>query len=103
MSDKIFVGRIKAEEMNGSNGPWVKTSISFNQEDLDKLKSYMNQAGYVNLNLNRSKKGSEYMEINTYQPNQQPQPQQYTAPQNVTPAPVEPPVMPSMDDSDLPF
>ena len=71
MADKIFVGRVTAEDMNGSNGPWVKTKISFNAEDLAKLAQYQNEKGYVNLNFNRSQKGSEYMEIDLWQPTQQ--------------------------------
>jgi len=86
MSEKIFVGRVTAEEMNSTNGPWTKTKISFNQEDLDKLKQYQNEKGYVNLNFNRSKKGNEYIEIDTWQPTQQPAaPQSYTAPPEITP------------------
>ena len=33
MSEKIFVGRVTAEDMQGSNGPWIKTKISFNADD----------------------------------------------------------------------
>tara|TARA_R100000808_G_C2087885_1_gene109366 strand:- start:43 stop:432 length:390 start_codon:yes stop_codon:yes gene_type:complete len=77
VSNKIFVGRVKTEEKTGVNGPWTKTSISFNQSDLDLLRSHMNQAGYVNLDFNRSKKGNEYIEINTYKPQKQ---QSYQAP-----------------------
>jgi len=88
MSEKIFVGRVTAEEMNSTNGPWTKTKISFNQEDLDKLKQYQNEKGYVNLNFNRSKKGNEYIEIDTWQPTQQPAaPQSYTAPPEIAPLP----------------
>ena len=72
MADKIFVGRVTADDMEGSNGPWVKTKISFNAEDLAKLAEHQNEKGYVNLNFNRSKKGSEYMEIDLWQPTQQP-------------------------------
>lgn len=74
MSEKIFVGRVTSEEMNSANGPWTKTKISFNQDDMAKLQCYMNAKGYVNLNFNRSKKGSEYIEIDTWQPTQQPAP-----------------------------
>ena len=86
--EKIFVGRVTAEDMQGSNGPWVKTKISFNQKDLDLLVQHQNEKGYVNLNFNRSQKGSEYMEIDTWQPTQQPQqPQQQPVPvqQQATP------------------
>ena len=91
MSNKIFVGRVKTEEKNGINGPWTKTSISFNKDDLAKLQEHMNEAGYVNLDFNRSKKGNEYIEINTYKPQQS-----YQAPpvQNVAPS------MPHFEDND---
>jgi hypothetical protein len=98
MADKIFVGRVTAEDMSGSNGPWVKTKISFNAEDLAKLAQYQNEKGYVNLNFNRSQKGSEYMEIDTWQPTQQAAPVQQQA--------QTPPVMPalgSVEDDGLPF
>ncbi len=83
---KIFVGRVTSEEMTSANGPWTKTKISFNQDDLAKLQEHMNAKGYVNLNFNRSKKGSEYIEIDTWQPTQQPAP--------------TPPVMPPMNPGD---
>ena len=90
---KIFVGRVTSEEMTSANGPWTKTKISFNQDDLAKLQEHMNAKGYVNLNFNRSKKGSEYIEIDTWQPTQQPAP---------TPPPVMPP-MPSLDAPEISF
>ena len=99
MSEKIFVGRVTAEDMQGSNGPWIKTKISFNADDLAKLAAYQNEKGYVNLNFNRSKKGSEYMEIDTWQPTQQPQ----AAPQFQQPVSQGvPPVMP-ITDADIAF
>ena len=116
--DKIFVGRVTSEEMTSANGPWTKTKISFNVEDMTKLKDHMNEKGYVNLNFNRSKKGNEYIEIDTWQPTQQHQPEaappqasvpagpeitEAAPPQAVAP-PVDTPVMPPMDDSaEVPF
>ena len=100
MSEKIFVGRVTAEDMQGSNGPWIKTKISFNADDLAKLAAYQNEKGYVNLNFNRSKKGSEYMEIDTWQPTQQPQAApQYQAPVSQGAAPIQG----SVEASDIPF
>ena len=96
--DKIFVGRVTSEEMTSANGPWTKTKISFNVEDMTKLKDHMNEKGYVNLNFNRSKKGNEYIEIDTWQPTQQPE----AAP----PQAVAPPEMPELSqdpESDIPF
>ena len=88
--NKIFVGRVTTEEMTSASGPWTKTKISFNVEDMTKLKDHMNEKGYVNLNFNRSQKGSEYMEIDTWQPTQQPQqPQQQPAPVQQQAAPIQ--------------
>jgi len=66
MSEKIFVGGVKVREMNGKNGPWQTTRISFKLDDLNLMAQHVNSAGFVNLNLNRSKKGSEYLEIDTW-------------------------------------
>jgi len=87
--NKEFVGFVKVKEMNGPNGAWQYTQISFKDEDLQKLAQFKNAAGYVNLKLNRSQKGSEYLEIDTYGLNNNPSPQQQPA----APA-FEPPPMP---------
>jgi len=103
MSEKIFVGRVTAEDMQGSNGPWIKTKISFNAEDLAKLAAHQNEKGYVNLNFNRSKKGSEYMEIDTWQPTQQPQAApQYQAPPQGQVVNQAAPIQGSVEASDIP-
>ena len=89
---KIFVGFVKVKEVQGKNGAWDYTQISFKDEDLAKLAQYKNDAGYVNLKLNRSQKGSEYLEIDTYGLNNNPVPQQTQ--QQAPPAPAfEPPAM----------
>lgn len=69
--NKIFVGNIKVREMTGKNGPWETTRISFKLDDLNLMGQHVNSAGFINLNLNRSKKGSEYLEIDQWQPNQE--------------------------------
>ncbi len=101
MSNKIFVGFVKVKEVQGQNGAWKYTQISFKPEHLELMGNYMNEKGYVNLKLNRSQKGKEYLEIDTYGLNTNPVPQQ---PQQ--PAAFEPPPMPDLnniDDSDVPF
>ena len=99
--NKIFVGRVTTEEMTSASGPWTKTKISFNVEDMTKLKDHMNEKGYVNLNFNRSKKGNEYTELDTWVPTQQPE---AAPPQAVAPQAVAPPEMPELDgDSEVPF
>ncbi len=94
---KIFVGWVKVKEVQGQNGAWEYTQISFKDEDLEKLAQYKNDAGYVNLKLNRSQKGSEYLEIDTYGLNNNPCPepqQQQPAPQQAPDKPFEAPPMP---------
>ena len=107
MSDKIFVGRVTSEEMTSANGPWTKTKISFNVEDMTKLKDHMNEKGFVNLNFNRSMKGNDYIEIDTWQPT--PQPEQAAPPQGVAPPPMPPSHTPGTykgengEELDVPF
>ena len=77
--DKIFVGYVKTEEKQGQHGPWTSTRLSFTRDHLKLLESHLNENGYVNLKFNRSQKGNEYMEIDTWKPsnpynmNEQPQ------------------------------
>ena len=100
---KIFVGFVKVKEVQGQNGAWEYTQISFKDEDLEKLAQYKNDAGYVNLKLNRSQKGNEYLEIDTYGLNNNPCPEPQQAPDK--PA-FEPPPMPNFDapiQDDVPF
>jgi len=96
---KIFVGRVTVEEMTSANGPWTKTRISFNREDLDKLALHMNEKGYVNLNFNRSKKGNEYCEIDTWQPSQSNHGYQV----NPNPVPEAPKTYQNENNEDVPF
>ena len=60
---KIFVGYI--ETMQGKYGEFE--SGSFNQEDLDRLKSHMHD-GRVRFTINTSKKGTKYITISTWKP-----------------------------------
>lgn len=74
MSDKIFVGGIKTVPMQGPNGEWRKTTISFNSEDLQKLNDHKNDKGWVNIIVQKSKKnGKNYLEIDSYVPTSQQQ------------------------------
>jgi len=94
---KEFVGNVKVKDMTGPTGAWQYTQISFKTEDLEKMKGFMNDKGYVNLKLNRSQKGSEYLEIDTYGLNNNPcpEPQQaQPAPQQAQDKPFEAPPMP---------
>jgi len=89
MSEKIFVGWVKVKDVEANGKSWQYTQISFKAEDLEKMAQYKNDAGYINLKLNRSQKGSEYLEIDTFGVNmQQPAaPQSYTAPPESTHTP----------------
>lgn len=110
MSNKIFVGKVRSKEFQSQSGPWTKTTISFNQNDLQTLQQHMNDQGYVNLLFNRSQKGNEYIEIDQWKPQAQGQPQ-YSAPAPVAqPQPVQQVVNTPMPDlngpvegSDIPF
>lgn len=85
MSEKIYVGG--AKEMSGNFGVFHK--ISFNAQDLEKLKQNLNAKGYVNLVMNQRQTPSQYgqthsLVIDTWQPpaqNQQPQQQFQQQPQ----------------------
>ena len=90
MSEKIFVGWVKVKDVEANGKSWQYTQISFKAEDLEKMAQYKNDAGYINLKLNRSQKGSEYLEIDTFGVNAQQPTQQPAAPQSYT----APPVMP---------
>ena len=94
MSEKIFVGWVKVKDVEANGKTWQYTQISFKAEDLEKMAQYKNDAGYINLKLNRSQKGQEYLEIDTFGVNmqqpaaQQPAaPQSYTAPPEIAPMP----------------
>jgi hypothetical protein len=63
---KIFVGFVKVKEVTGGAETWEYTQISFKADDLEKMAKYQNSAGFINLKLNRSKKGGEYLEIDTW-------------------------------------
>ena len=56
MSDKIYVGGGKA--IQTQYGTLLK--LSFNKDDLDKLKANLNEKGWVNVNCNERKEVSQY-------------------------------------------
>lgn len=74
-NEKQYVGG--AKELTGTYGAFHK--ISFSAQDLETLKSNLNDRGYVNLVMNQRQTPSQYgqthsLVIDTWQP-QQPQPQ----------------------------
>ena len=69
MSEKKFVGKMETVPMEGSNGPWEKTTISLNKKDLLLLNENTNENGYVKILVQKSKAtGKPYMIIDEYVP-----------------------------------
>lgn len=64
MSDtKVFTGFAKDKKLPFG----TITQLSWTREEYEKLGKYFNAAGYINVDLLRSKaSGSPYMQINTY-------------------------------------
>lgn len=51
---------------------WVKGRISFKVKDvIEYLQANENERGYVNVNVKISRNGDTYLELDTWQPNQQ--------------------------------
>ena len=76
-NEKIYVGNGK--EINTQYGPLLK--LSFSAQELQQMLSMVNQKGYINLNVNRRQQPSQYghthsIVVDTWQPQQQQQPQQ---------------------------
>jgi hypothetical protein len=108
MGNKEFIGWVAVKEANHNGQTWQYTQISFKLEDLEKMKGFMNEKGYVNLKLNRSQKGKEYLEIDTYGLNQNPMPPIEQGPMDA-PVSQAAPTPPPMDfingasDDEVPF
>jgi len=67
MSEPLFVGKINVKEMTNVNGEkWIKRQISLNQDDLALLQGNLNQYGFVYIDYKKSKKGKEYLQIDTW-------------------------------------
>jgi hypothetical protein len=68
MADKIFVDGLFAKKREGSP-LYVLSSISIKvPEFIPFLEKHRNNAGYVNIDLMLSQKGSQYCTLNTFQP-----------------------------------
>lgn len=68
MSDKIFAEGLFAKKREGSPA-FVLSSISIKvPEFILFLEKHRNNAGYVNIDLMLSQKGSQYCTLNTFQP-----------------------------------
>ncbi len=68
MADKEFIGFCKNHQF--ANGDTF-TKISFKLEDLEKMKTWANEKGYINLTLGSSPKGP-YLFRDTFVPKGQP-------------------------------
>ncbi len=112
MANKEFIGWVSVKDVEGRNGnaDWQYTQVSFKIDDLEKMKNFVNDKGYINLKLNRSQKGKEYLEIDTFGLNKHkdsmpPIPDGPEQPQMAAPMPPAMPDFPDTDDSDddVPF
>lgn len=57
MEKKNYIGYVKV--VQGQFGEITK--ISFNSDDIEKLKQFQNEKGYVSITMYNSKKGGKYM------------------------------------------
>lgn len=65
MADKIFLGKL-SEKVFSNGGTIIKMSL--NAEDRTTIAKNVNNGGYVNINIQKSKKGTYYAEIDQWQP-----------------------------------
>ncbi len=67
MADKIFADGIRFEKPREGAPEFVKGKLSFKVEEaVAFLKGNVNDKGWVNLDLKKSKEGKLYLELNTY-------------------------------------
>lgn len=90
MDNKVFVGSVEIAE--GQYGRYTK--IGFSKKDLETMMTNLNERGYVNLTLSRSREGKPYITI--YRPKSMAEVQHQA---NKVVQPDEPVI----DPSDLPF
>ena len=64
MADKEFVGYVSTKHTKFGDF----TRVSFNESDLEKLKSFLNEKGWVNVDIKESKSGKTYLQIDTWRP-----------------------------------
>lgn len=65
---KVFVGNCKVKTNNFNE---KETNIGFTAENLETLKSHLNEKGWVNVTLKTSKEGKPYLQVDTWKPNYQ--------------------------------
>ena len=100
-NNKEFIGWVSVKDVEHNGNSWQYTQISFKVDDLEKMKGFVNDKGYINLKLNRSQKGKEYLEIDTFGIQQQQQTQEaptFEPPADTPPAqPHNPPLAEDLD------
>lgn len=107
MSEKIFIGSVKSETIQGQTGPWEAIRIALGPQDFEKLEQHKNAKGWINLDFKKGQSGNYYMEVNTWVPknvyqqhgcnsNYEPGPQQEFTPSSGNSIPPAP-------EDDLPF
>lgn len=68
MADKIFIGRVDVQTVQGNNGEWEKIKIALGPKDFELLEEHKNEKGWVNLLFQKSKGGKNYIEVDTWVP-----------------------------------
>lgn len=70
--EKIWADGLRFElpnEVTKEKAPWIKGKISVKvPEFIAFIKKYENNAGYVNIDLKKSEKGTYYLELNNWKP-----------------------------------
>lgn len=69
MTDKIFADGVSIKPKETKYGEILKVGIKA-EPFMDFLAKYINERGYVNLDLKKGQSGKWYMELNTYKNNQ---------------------------------
>lgn len=105
MADKIFCGNVKLKEASYQGQSWKYFNLSFTRDDLKKMDGFFSKEGFCNLNINKSRSGNYYVEIDTYglpKPGDAPQEEAPASQEQSNDAP-EPPVMedefPDLEDA----
>jgi hypothetical protein len=71
--EKIFAEGIRFERPGKGVPAWIKGKISIKVADfISFLEKHQSNAGWVNIDLKQSQKGTLYLELNTYKPTQTP-------------------------------
>jgi len=65
MSDKIFADGLSIKSAQTQYGEIIKLGINY-EKFTEFLAKYVNERGYVNIDLKKGKSGNWYSELNTY-------------------------------------